>query len=53
MDIAQCHRNVRLRSSAGNVIAGPSDSYGELERVGNVFTEFGIASDIKIYGSQY
>ena len=43
MDIAQYHRNVRRTATAGNVIANPSNSWGELERMGNTLTKFGFA----------
>ena len=53
MDIAQYHRNVRRTATAGNVIANPSNSWGELERMGNTLTQFGMASEKQRLEAQY
>ena len=53
MEISWYHRQVARSGSAGNVIASPSNSYEESERLGNVMTEEGFAGEKQRLQAEY
>jgi len=42
-NLVQYRRQERIAGTAGNVLAKPTDSYGELEQIGKTMTKFGFA----------